>query len=180
MAKLIYTVILLILIGAFSASAQINPDNVPKPPSTELEKFAPFFGKYVVTSDYAGMKFSGTLEIKPVIKGWYIERTILVKNEDGTIDREFRSMITFDTRLKTYRLWRFETTQPRDNEMRGRFHGAEFIEEMEVKGRDGMREFFRNRTTMVNADELRIVTEIQDARGNVKPFGMTVAKRVNR
>ena len=177
MNRIFLPVLSLILLGSFSATAQMNPNNVPKPPTAELKKFEPFLGKYTVTSDYAGLKFSGTLEMKPVIKGWYIERTILVKNDDGRIDREYRSMITFDTSLKSYRIWRFETTQPKNNEMSGRFEGNEFIEELEVRKRDGSKEISRNRITMTNKDEMRIVTEIQDATGKVRQFGLTLAKR---
>ena len=168
-----------ILLCAFSATAQTDPNNVPKPPTAELKKFEPFLGKYTVTSDYGGLKFSGTLEIKPVIKGWYIERTILGKNGDGRIDRELRLMITFDTSLKSYRLWRFETVPPQtNNEMTGRFEENAFIEEAELKNRDGSKRIFRNRITMTNKDEVRIVTESQNATGKVTPIGVTIGKRV--
>jgi len=40
-----------------------------------------FLGTYNATAEFAKLKWSGTLEIKPAIKGWYIERTILVKTE---------------------------------------------------------------------------------------------------
>lgn len=178
MSRIFLSVLLLILVGAFSATAQIDPNKVAKPPAAELKKFEPFLGKYTLMSDYEGLKFSGTLEIKPVIKGWYIERIILVKNDDGRIDREFHSFITFDTSLKSYRVWRFETEQPRNNEASGRFEGNEFIEELEGKARDGSKEIFRNRYTMPNKNEVRIVTELQDATGKITPIGVTIAKRV--
>jgi hypothetical protein len=175
---LVCPVLLLVVLNALPAAGQIDPNNVPKPPTVELKKFEPFLGKYTVTADYAGLKFSGTLEIKPVIKGWYIERTIMVKNEDGRIDREFRTMITFDTSLNSYRAWRFETVQPRNNEMSGRFVGNEYIEESEGKAKNGSKQIFRNRSTLTSTGDLRIVTEIQDAAGQVRRIGLMLAKRV--
>jgi len=159
--------------------AQTDPNNVPKPPVAELKKFEPFLGKYNVTADYAGLKLSGTLEIKPAIKGWYIERTILVKNDDGRIDRELRVMITFDTSLKSYHAWRFETLPPgTNNEMTVRFEENEFIEEAERTNPDGSKRIFRNRISMTNKDEMRIVSENSDAKGKVRQIGVTIAKRM--
>ena len=178
MNRIFLLMLLTILLCAFSATAQTDPNNVPKPPAAELSKFEPFLGRYNQTMDYAGLKFSGTLEIKTAVKGWYIERIILTKTDDGKIDREYRSMVTFDKRLKSYRIWRFETVPPTNNEMTGRFEGNEFIDELEFKNRDGSKGLFRNRHTMTNKDELRIVTESQDATGKVTPIGETIAKRV--
>jgi hypothetical protein len=178
MNRLFLSVLLTILLCALSATAQVNPNNVPKPPVAELKKFEPFLGKYNVTADYAKLKWSGTLEIKPAIKGWYIERTILIKTDDGKIDREFRSLITFDTSLKSYRVWGFETLPPKNNERSGRFEGNEFIEELEIKRRDGSKSTLRSRYMMPDKDEVRIVTEDQDAAGKITPVGVTVGKRV--
>jgi hypothetical protein len=162
------------LIAAFTAvcPAQIDPNNVPKPPTAELKKFEPFLGKYNQTMDYAARKWSGTLEIKPAIKGWYVERIILTKTEG--IDREFHSMFTYDTTLKRYRIWRFETLPPEKNEGVVRFEGDELIEEYEFAPGG----IFRNRTTMVNSGELRIISELQDASGRVRRIGVTTAKRM--
>ncbi len=61
--------------------------------------------------------------------------------------------------------------------MSGRFEGNEFIEELEGKAPDGSKEIFRNRWTITNKNEVRIVSEIQDAIRKVKQFGLTLAKR---
>ena len=168
---------LLVLLGAFSAIAQTNPNNIPKPPTDELKKFEPFLGKYNVTAEYAKLKFSGTMEIKPVIKGWYIERSILIKTDDGKIDRELHVFITYDRRLKSYRLSRFETLPPGNNESSGRFEGNEFIEESEVT-RNGDKVILRNRITMADKDEVRMVTEAQDAAGKITLVGVAIGKRM--
>ena len=179
MNRIFLLMLLTILLCACSATAQVDPNNVPKPPTAELKKFEPFLGKYNVTADYARLKWSGTLEITPAVKGWYIERAILIKTDDGKIDRELRLMITFDKRLKSYRMWRFDTTPPQtNNEMTGRFEENEFIEEAELKNPDGSKRIFRNRITMTNKDELRMVTESEDATGKVTQIGVTIGKRV--
>src|SRR5271165_4836524 len=66
--------------------AQTDPQNVPQPPPAELKKFDPFLGKYQVSGDFANLPWTGTIELKKAIKGWYIEKIILVKTEG--IDRE--------------------------------------------------------------------------------------------
>src|SRR5713226_4135316 len=62
-------------------SPQTDPKNVPQPPTAELRKFDPFLGKFQVSGDYSNLLWTGTLELKKVIKGWYIEQTIFVKTE---------------------------------------------------------------------------------------------------
>jgi hypothetical protein len=79
--------------------SQTNPANVPKPPTAELAKFKPFLGKYDVSGDFAKLPWSGTLELSPAIKGWFVEQTILVKSEG--IDREFRMLVTWDATQKS-------------------------------------------------------------------------------
>lgn len=59
---------------------QTNPQNVPQPPSVELQKFEPFLGNYEVSGDYTNLPWAGTLELKKVIKGWYIEQIIRIKS----------------------------------------------------------------------------------------------------
>src|SRR4029453_9967663 len=149
------------LMTAFVAAcpAQINPHDVPKPPTPELKKVDPFLGKYSHTMDYAGLKWSGTLEIRTAIKGWYVQRIILTKTEG--IDREFHSFFTYDPDVKRYRIWRFEPLPPGKNEGTVRFEGDQMIEEEEFE--PGV--IFRNRTTMVNKNKLRIVSKRQEARG---------------
>ena len=34
---------------------QTNPQNVPKPPNAELQKFEPFLGTYEVSGDFANL-----------------------------------------------------------------------------------------------------------------------------
>lgn len=84
-----------------------NPQNVPKPPNAELQKFEPFLGTYEVLGDFANLPWSGTLEVKRVIKGWYIEQIIKVKSPG--IDREFWVLSTWDNGAHKYRLWGFQT-----------------------------------------------------------------------
>lgn len=96
----------MLVLGAI-CSPQTDPKNVPQPPTTELKKFDPFVGKYQVSGDFANLPWTGTLELKKVIKGWYIEQTILVKTEG--IDREFRILATWDKNVQKYRLWGFQT-----------------------------------------------------------------------
>lgn len=170
----IFLLVLLILLCTFSALAQVSPKNVLKPPTAALKKFEPFLGKYNL--DYAGLKGSGTLEIKLAIKGWYIERTILTKTDDG-IDREFRSLITYDVSLKSYRVWVFETLPPLYIERSGRFEGNDFVEEVELTSLIGSKSTRRSRYTMTDKDELRILTESENATGKIK-LGVTIAKRV--
>jgi hypothetical protein len=122
--------------------------------------------------DYAGLKMSGTLEIRTVVKGWYVERIILTKTEG--IDREFHTFITYDQDVKRYRIWRFETTPPGKNEGAVRFEGDQMIEDWEVD--PGV--IIRSRTTMVNQNEMQIVSEVQDANGRITQIGVTTAKRV--
>ena len=96
--------------------AQTDPNNIPKAPLTELKKFDPYLGMYNVTSNFLGRKFQGTLEWKPAIKNWYMQWTMLLQDESKSIDRELRIMMTWDSELQKYRLWRFETTPPASRE----------------------------------------------------------------
>ena len=177
LSKLIGISFLVVAVTAISF-AQTNPNNVREPPAAELKKFEPFLGKYNMTADYAGLKWSGTLEIKPAIKGWYVERIILIKSDDGSIDREFRTFITYDANQKSYRGWGFETLPPLLTTERSiRFEGNDFVEEIELEARDGSKLIHRTRYMMTNKDELRIITERQDTTGKTSPFGMVIAKR---
>ena len=162
-----------IVMATSTLFGQTDPKNVPKPPSVELSKLSPFLGTYSITAQYAGASWSGTMTIEAVIKGWYVERTILVTTEG--IDREFHSMITFDRNAQQYRIWRFETFPAGHNEGTGRFDGDQFIEE--YSSGDGS--ILRNLNAIVSANELRIVTEVQEADGKIEQVGITTAKRVN-
>ncbi|MDQ6888722.1 MAG: hypothetical protein M3Z56_00370 [Bacteroidota bacterium] len=46
----------------FISFGQIDPNNVPKPPTEKLKIFAPYFGTYRQTMNYAGIKWNGTME----------------------------------------------------------------------------------------------------------------------
>ena len=80
---------------------QTDPNNVPKPPIEKLKIFEPYFGNYKHTMNYAGMDWSGTMEIKPIIKGWYVDWTILTKSADNKIDREYHMLVTYDTAMRS-------------------------------------------------------------------------------
>jgi hypothetical protein len=163
------------------AFGQTDPNNVPKPPSAQLKIYEPFFGKYNMTSDYGGIKFNGTIEIKPVIKGWYVEQTILVKSPDKRIDREFRMMVTYDTVQNRYRVWRFETLPPATSESTMRTEGTDIIFEMRVPPlKEGDQpEIAYNRYSMVSKDQMKIVSEIHSLDGKVTEYiGISNAIRI--
>ena len=170
--------IMLVTLPAF-CFAQTDPKNVPQPPTVELKKFDLFLGKYTVTSEYAGLKFSGTIEIKTAVKGWYVEWTNLVKSEG--IDRELRMLMTWDKNAKKYRIWRFETLTPEtQNEGEVRFEGDELIMEWKGTKPDGSPAIFRNRCAMKSKDELQMITESNRRPGNanVVRIGVTTGKRI--
>lgn len=130
--KQLFSIALLLLAFNFKTGAQTDPNNVPKPPIAELKKFNPYLGSYTVTSDFAGQKWAGTLEWKPAIKNWYLQSTILLKDATKKIDRELRIMMTWDERLRKYRLWRFQTTPhapPDQLEGEAKFMADELVQE---------------------------------------------------
>jgi hypothetical protein len=79
--------IVLVVCGGQTSSAQIDPRNVPKPATAELAKLKPFFGLYEHTMDFAGLAWSGTLEVSPAVKGWYVE-WIINTHHRHKIDRQ--------------------------------------------------------------------------------------------
>jgi len=88
--------IALFLLFLFSSSAicfsQTDPNNLPQPPVEELKKFQPFLGRYQhKNADFAELKWTGTMEIKKSIKGWYVEWIIL--NRTKGIDRELKVLM---------------------------------------------------------------------------------------
>lgn len=134
-----------------------------------------------MTSDYGGLKFNGTIEVKPVIKGWYVEQIILVKSQDNKIDREFRMMVTYDNVQQKYRVWRFETLPPIASETTLRTDGADIILEMRVPPlkEGGQPEIIYNRYSMVSKDSMKIVSEVRSLDGKVvEAFGVSTAKRI--
>ena len=178
-------------IGTFLASlivfsgvawAQSDPRNVPKPPAEELAKFRPYLGMYEHTMEWMGLPFSGTLEVKPAVMGWYVEWIIHTHHQQA-IDRENRLIMTWDRNLKKYRAWRFETLDPLPPEVAEgevRFTGEEMI--MEWKGpaepfRGMAVKFYRNRIRLTGKDELEIITDMEGRNGEVRRLGVTRAKR---
>ena len=182
MTTLLRTTGILIMLATLPAFcfAQTDPKNVPQPPKAELNRFEPFLGKYAVTpSEYAGRKWTGTIEIKSAVKGWYIEWTNLVKTEG--IDRELRMLMTWDKNANKYRIWRFETVDPSaQNEGEVRFEGSELIMEWKGTKPDGSPAIFSNRCAMKSKDELQMITESNRRPGNanVVRIGVTTGKRL--
>jgi hypothetical protein len=175
---------LFVCIAVFTslAEGQSDPRNVPAPPAVELAKFRPYLGMYEQTMDWRGLAFSGTIEIKPAVKGWYVE-WIISTHHQQSIDRENRLLMTWDRNLKKYRVWRFETLDPLPTESTEgeiRFSGDELI--MEWKGskepvRGMVVKFYRNRVRFTAKDEFEIVTELEPSEGEHVRMGVTRAKR---
>ena len=170
------------LVAAFSTaglSQTAASDPRRQKPTAELEKLNHFLGKYSTTMERNGQKLPGTMEIKSVVGGWYIERINFTKSEDGKVDSEIRSMITWDPALGVYRIWRFVQLTPQSkHDGTGRFEADVFIEEYEFEGTGKGQQILRNRVSMPNKDEMRIVNEIQGSDGTVSPRGIIIAKRV--
>lgn len=149
-----------------AAQAQSDPSNVPEPPTEHLARLEPFLGAYAHTMDYAGQEWAGTLDVRPAVKGWYVEWEI--NTQSGPIDRQLRLLVTWDREAERYRIWRFETLDPLPpgaNEGAGHFEGDEFVMEWAMAAPDGEPGTFRNRVRMEGADTLVIVTEGEGASG---------------
>jgi ketosteroid isomerase-like protein len=164
-------------IGSTVSLAQTDPKKVPQPPSAELKKFDPFLGKYQVSGDFANLPWTGTLELKKAIKGWYIEQIILVKTEG--IDREFRILATWDKNVQKYRLWGFQTLpiMP-DNGGEIRFEGNEMITEWVSVRPDGSQVTSSNRYRFISKDELEIVSFRQVGGGAAEKIGFLKGTRM--
>jgi hypothetical protein len=178
------TLCILLLTAARPAAAQVDTTNVPSPPTGELAALEPFFGAYEHSDQYwVGMgPFHGTLDVRPAIKGWYVEWVI--NTEFGPIDRQLLMLTTWDEELDRYRVWRFETLPqmaPGTVEAEARFDDVEFV--MEWKNdRDpwGNPGTFRNRIRMDGPEELVIVSDwIPDDGGEVVRLGVWRNRRVS-
>jgi len=157
---------------------QIDPKNVPQPPTAELKKFDPFLGKYQVSGDYANLPWTGTLEFKKAIKGWYIEKIILVKTEG--IDRELRTFATWDKNVQKYRTWGFQTTPTMpDNGGEIRFEGDQMIVELVSSRPDGTKVMFSDRIRVVSKDELELVSLMRVGNGATEKIGSLKCKRIS-
>jgi len=174
--------LLLLLLISFTVisqtRAQTDPNNIPKPPITELKNFNPYMGTYQVTSDFLGRKFQGSLEWKPAIKNWFLQWTMLLQDESKKIDRELRIMMTWDAGLQKYRLWRFETTppaSPEESEGETKFVNNELLQEWKFKDEKG-NYIFRNRMKMTSPDKLLIISE-EERESKITQIGITTCTR---
>jgi hypothetical protein len=132
-----------------AAHAQADTSNIPQPPSRELMRFQRFMGSYTLTGHYLGLDWRGSLDVRPAVKGWYVEWEI--NAHSGPIDRQLRMMVTWDPQLERYRMWRFETFLPEPvgrAEGVGRFEGDEFVQEWKTFTPDGAPGVLRNRFLM--------------------------------
>lgn len=160
---------------------QTDPDNVPKPPTEKLKIFEPYFGSYEHTMEYGGLKFKGTMEVKPIIKGWYVDWTILTKTEDEKIDREYHMLVTWDDAQNKYRVWRFETTPHEidSDDISLRTEGTDIIVEAKVIAPNGNPAIFYNRYTMPDKNQVEIITEGRNLEGQkMVHIGTTTATRI--
>lgn len=168
----------LVLTLSPTPQAQTDPADIPEPPTEHLARFAPFLGTYAHTMDYAGQEWAGTLDVRPAVKGWYVEWEI--NTQSGPIDRQLRLLMTWDHEAERYRIWRFETLDPLPpdvNEGAGHFEDDAFVMEWALPAPDGAPGTFRNRVRMEGADTLVIVTEGERASGEVQQIGVTTAQR---
>lgn len=169
---------LAVIAFAQGTQAQTDPSNIPQPPTDALVRFQPFLGTYTVTGNFAGQEWAGTLDVRPAVKGWYVEWEFNVHS--GPIDRQLRLLMTWDAGAEQYRIWRFETLPPLPSgtaEGTGWFKGDEFVMEWAMPAPDGEAGTIRNRVQMEAADTLVIVTEGERASGDIQRIGVTTARR---
>ena len=164
---------------AFSQTAPVDPRRVP--PTEQLGRLASFLGEYSTTMEQSNRIVPGTMDVKLVVKGFYIERVNVGKTEDGKVDSEIRSLITWDPALGKYRIWRFVPLTPqKQHDGIAWFHGDEFVEQYPIENSPTGQKTLRNRTTVINPNELRIVNEIDYADGRTVVRGVITAKRLKR
>lgn len=163
-----------LVILAPTCLAQTDQKKVSKPPAAELEKFKPFLGDYI--GNYSESKWTYNTGFKSAVSGWYVEFFFLTKTEG--IDRELRMLMTYDTKQKKYRIWRFETLAPLPQlEGELRFEGDEIVMEWKMAEFRGKTGTFRNRCKMTSKDDLEIITEFQQQDGKLDNLGTLKAKR---
>ena len=179
LSKIVAIIFLVVAAPVMVPSQTAKNDPRRTKPTAELDRLKQFLGSYTTTMDLNGQKLPGTMEVKSVVGGWYIERVNYTKSEGGTIDSEIRSLITWDPARGHYRIWRFVQLTPQaKHDGTGRFEGDVFVEEYEFEGTDKGQQILRNRITTPSGDEMRIINEIQSSDGKVSPRGVIVAKRV--
>jgi hypothetical protein len=169
-------VVSLVLASLVVCHAQTHPNDVPKPPTAELSKFDPFLGKYEVSGDFAGLPWAGTLELKRVIKGWYIEQIILIKSPG--IDREFWLLTTWDGKRQQYPLWGFQTLPLPAIDGEVRFEGDEMITQWTSVRPDGSQAVSSNRYRLDSKDELNIVSYRQVGNTAPEKIGFLQGRRI--
>lgn len=155
-----------------------GPDTtaIPHPPVAELARLAPFFGAYSHDDNtwMGAGPFRGTLDVRPAVKGWYVEW--IINTHYGPIDRQLRMLVTWDESLDRYRIWRFETAPqaaPGAVEAEGRFEGDELIMEWKNStGPTGRQATFRNRIRLEGPDELIIISEAEPLGGEPIQLGV--------
>ena len=151
------------------------------PPTDALAPFEPFIGLYEFAGEWEGAPYRGTLEVKPAVKGWYVEWVInvhSVRESDPPIDRQLRMLTSWDRFAEQYRIWRFETNNPvLMGGGKARFDGDAFIMEWRTPGPDGERGTFRNRVFLKSPDEIVIVSEGERDSGEVEQIGVGTGKR---
>jgi hypothetical protein len=157
--------------------SQTDPKNVPQPPTVELKKFDPFLGRFNVSGEFAKLRWTGTLECKRAIKGWYVELTILIKTEG--IDREFLTVTTWDKNAQKFRMWRFQTLPvEQSNEGEIRFEGNEMITQWVSVSSDVSQAILSNRYRKVSDDQIEILSYMQVGNGPVTKIGVLTGKRL--
>ena len=163
-----------LLLGGAPLAAQTDTLEIPDPPAERLAALEPFFGSYVHTENtYAGVgPWRGTLDVRPALKGWYVEWVINTRY--GPIDREARFLVTWDDDLGRYRVWRFDTMPqypPGHIEGEGQLVGGELVLEWkDSPGPNGQKGAFRDRIRM-EGDDLVFVTEVDPEHG--EPFQLS-------
>ena len=177
MIKKLFITLLFASIGLVAIS-QSNTANPPVLLVEKLKIFEPYFGKYQHTMDYAGTKWKGTMEVNPIIKGWYVDWTIYTRSEDNKFDREYHMLVTYDTVKNKYRVWRFETTPPAEAEPTLRTEGTDIIVEMNLT-RNGSVVNFYNRYILDGKDGVKIITESRTPEGQkIRDIGVTLGRRI--
>jgi hypothetical protein len=169
-----------IIVLAQPVWAQTDPANIPEPPTAEMMRLQPFLGSYTVSGQYLGMDWAGSLDLRPAVRGWYLEWEINVHS--GPIDRQLRMMITWDAAVGHYRIWRFETAPPfpaATAEGTGRLENGEFVMEWDDVSPDGRPGTFRNRLRMEGSATLVVITEAEPAsgEGGIMRIGVTTGRR---
>lgn len=183
----LFLIAVCLLLTVPMVQAQPRSGDAPPPgpsaaaPTEALAPFAPFLGLYSFSGDWEGRPYRGTLEIKPAVKGWYVEWVInvhAVREADGPLDRQLRMLTTWDRFAEQYRIWRFETNNPLP--MGGgtaRFEDDSFIMEWCAPAPDGTMGTFRNRVLMNSPDEIEIVSEGERDGGAVEQIGVGTGQR---